>query len=235
MKQTISTLLILFFFTPVFAQKTEFKIAFNANLSAFNRDAVKESYSDAYTTSVNPHCYTHNPYGSSYRLGYGASAGASYIFKNNRLVGLDAGYEVFKSRVAVNETLEITDSVDIPHFGKGESILTTNIINLFPHAGYRFKGAAVNVDLLLGADVGFVLSSKAKGEVDASDGAKFYPSRNMKSINTDLRPRLQLAVDYKKLGIYAGYSLGLADYKKDQGQKKASLRIIRFGITYRYI
>ncbi len=234
MQKTLFIFISLFFFSNSFAQKTDFSIAFNSGLFSFSGESVKESYCVA-NTSNNPSCYTKNPYGSKRQLCYGISAGINRVFKKNWIAGFDLGYEILKSRVRVDEVLAFDGTIYTPYFGKGKSVLTTNLINIYPYAGHRFKSGKITCDLLAGADIGCILNSEEKGSITASDGTKFNPSLNRKAIRTDIRPRIQFSINYNRAGFYVGYSYGLSNYRPGSGQYDCYTRLLRFGLCYRII
>jgi len=55
-------------------------------------------------------------------------------------------------------------------------------------------------------------------------------------ITFDFRPRIQFDVDYKKFGLYVGYSYGLINYMMyydGDAILESYARFFRFGITYK--
>jgi hypothetical protein len=71
------------------------------------------------------------------------------------------------------------------------------------------------------------------GNATASKGLTITTSRDRKSIATDLRSRIQFAVDYKLVGIFIGYSKGMINYTSGVigGKQESYARLIRFGFT----
>ena len=200
----------------IFGQKTELNIAFNSGIFSFAGKSVKNSYCNANTYAGDTSCITKNPYGSVARVFYGISISVNRVFKKKIFAGIDLGYETFKSKVEVDEVLVFNGSIFTPYFGKGLSTLTTNIVNLYPHVGYKFNSDGVIFDLSTGLDIGCILSSDEKGTITASDGTKFYPSLNRRTMRTDIRPRIQFSINYKRAGLYIGYAHGLSNYRSGQ-------------------
>src|SRR5690606_34435244 len=120
---------------------------------------------------------------------------------------------------------------------EGRTYLNTSFINLFPYLGGRFNINEQVFDLVGGLDIGYVLSSREKGDAKSIDNAQFHieTSRDRKNIDTDIRPRIQLSTDFEKLGVYVGYSHGLKNYKAGYLGSSTVVysRMWRVGLTYR--
>jgi hypothetical protein len=105
--------------------------------------------------------------------------------------------------------------------------------------GYRLINKKTKLDVNGGIDISYCLQSKEKGSAiaDGSTPGIFYvTSANRKTINTDFRPRVQLAAYRKKIGVYAGYSLGIKNYRlKAFGLFKPAASFssyLRLGLSY---
>src|SRR5690606_40890209 len=122
---------------------------------------------------------------------------------------------------------------------EGRTYLNTSFINLFPYLGGRFNINEQVFDLVGGLDIGYVISSREKGDAKSIDNAQFHieTSRDRKNIELDFRPRIQLSTDFDKIGLYIGYSHGLRNYKGNLdgggGHKGAYSRMWRVGLSYR--
>jgi hypothetical protein len=243
MKKTVLTSAILFIITSVFGQRTEFRLSLNSGLFSF---AGKSSESISYINSMRfgvtqiGEPYTNNPYGSKNGLSYGVSGNVRRVTKKKIIYGVDLGYEMLRSKTAinginvVNPTLSIWPSPASVYPASGKTYLNVSFINIHPFAGYRFVLKPVHIDLTAGVDIGRCLKAKEKGSADGTDGITYKTSVDRETITTDIRPRIQLSVDYKKFGAYIGYSAGLKNYKEDYagGTNEAYSRIFRFGVTY---
>ncbi len=97
--------------------------------------------------------------------------------------------------------------------------------------GKRLLAKKITLDATLGLDVALCLKSHAS-LVTSFGNEDYWFTKNEISPAVDLRPRLQLAAGYKKLGIAAGYSLGLINYKSAPGTKAYS-NFLRMGLSYR--
>ena len=93
----------------------------------------------------------------------------------------------------------------------------------------------MKLDITGGIDIAHCLQAKEKGNAKAENGIALNTTVNRETIKTDVRPRLQLAADYNRFGVYAGYSLGLVNYKTGYvGEVNESYSgIFRFGVSYR--
>ena len=218
--------------TTSYAQKTEFSVSLNSGLFSFRGESAEKSsmfyYADEDQIRYN------NPYGLKSGLSYGASISIKRVTKTNVLVGLDAGYEILQSKILIHAITHSTYSSSFTP-ATGHTYLNSSFINVFPSGGYRFLCRNINIDLTGGLDIGFCTDAKTKVSVEASNGEKYESTTKSKMISTDIRPRVQVSAYYKAIGVYAGYSRGLVNYKSDYwgGDSKAYSNMIRFGVTYR--
>lgn len=233
-KKNINRLLFAFFIvvfslsSAVRAQQTEFRSSLNSGFFSF-RGSGAESVS-----RINNAAYTNNPYGSKWGLSYGLSLGVRRVSKNNFLFGTEIGYEMLRSRI----DLKYSDVFgDIASQFEGKTYLNTSTINIFTNLGQRVKISGRPFDLIGGLDVAYVLSAREKGSATSIDNSQFLveTSVDRRNIKTDIRPRLQLSTDIKKIGLYVGYSLGLRNYqaKLIGASSKAYSNFLRFGFAYR--
>ncbi len=221
----------------LFSQHAEISVGVNSGLFSFRGiSAVDHSNINASDFSNG---YTNNPYGTKSGLAFGISWDYKYVFKNNLLLGANLGYENLRSKVNINQvmvnTLSFPGSVVINESATGKTNLINNNINFFPYLGYRIPVKNLNLDISAGADVAFILSAKEKGSATATDNITYETSADRKTISTDFRPRIQLNAQYKKYGVYIGYSFGMVNYMKDYiglGDYEAKSRMLRFGLTY---
>ena len=222
----------------LFSQHAEISVGVNSGLFSFRGiSAVDHSNINASDFSNG---YTNNPYGTKSGLAFGISWDYKYVFKNNLLLGANLGYENLRSKVNINQvilnTLSFPGSVVISKAATGKSNLIYNNINFFPYLGYRVSANQIHFDVSAGADVAFILSAKEKGSATIiTDNTNYETSVDRKTISTDFRPRIQLNAQYKKYGLYIGYSFGTINYMKDYvglGDYEAKSRMLRFGLTY---
>jgi hypothetical protein len=234
MQKIFLTLLVTLFLTNVFGQKTEFRIAFNSGLFSFSGQSA-EKYSQINFSDQTKSGYTNNPYGSMIGICYGLSGNVKRITKKNLNLGLDLGFETLRSKVNITTISGYTGTSTYEYTASGQTFLNYNFINLYPYIGHRFNVRKVFLDIVGGFDIAYCLKATEKGDATATNGIKYTTSVDRKTKSTDIRPRIQLAADYHKLGIYVGYSYGLVNYKSGYigGTNECFGRLVRFGLTYR--
>jgi hypothetical protein len=228
MKNVYCIVLVFLTLTNSHAQKTEFRIIINSALFSFAGQSAESKSFMIYNAEINS--YTNNPYGSKNGLCYGLSVNAKRINKSNIVFGFDLGYEVLRSNTSI-----ISVNVDNTVYdAKGQTFLNYGFINLNPQIGYRVDFKKVSFDFLLGLDIAYCLNATEKGKATASNGITYSTLVDRKTINQDLRQRIQLSVDYNKVGVFLGYSYGVLNYKSGYlgGINESYARIIRFGFTY---
>jgi hypothetical protein len=234
MQKTLLSLITLLFLTNTFGQKTEYRVSLNSGLfSLAGRSAESTSYIN-FDNFVNTG-YTNNPFGSGIGVGYGLSGNLKRVSKKNLVVGFDLGYEYLRSKILINEIVFYPGNSTM-YSANGKTFLNNSFINLFPYIGHRFNSKKIDFDIIGGFDIGYCLKTHEAGNATDSSGTKYTASLDKKRINTDIRPRVQFSLDYRKVGAYVGYSYGLKNYSKgyvdgqDDGESYA--RLVRFGLTY---
>jgi hypothetical protein len=232
MKKAFFIIFCFALLTHSFGQKTEFRIALNSGLFSFSGQSAEAETFINYSPFSSS--YTNNPYGSKNGLCYGISANLKRINKTNLILGLDLGYEILRSKIRVNSIIDNSGIVYYNYSANGQTFLNYGFINLSPQFGYRLNTKKVSIDLLVGLDFAFCLSATEKGNATTTNGKEFTTSVDRKTLNTDIRPRFQVSTNYKKMGAYLGYSLGLANYKSGYagGTNECYARLFRFGLTY---
>jgi len=115
----------------------------------------------------------------------------------------------------------------------GKTNLNSSFLNLFPSIGYQFSNSSLNFYFDGGIDFGYCLNAEEKGYAK-SESREYETIRDRKTINLDIRPRIQLGIQKNKIGGYIGYSKGLKNYKSGfiGGTNEAFSEIIRIGLTY---
>jgi hypothetical protein len=211
------------------AQKTEIGVSLNSGLFSFNGASAHRT---TVLIGISPdQAYTNNPYGTQDGLCFGGSANLKHLINKRFMLGLDLGYETLKSEISLNSYAMLGGSTLV----EGKTQLVNHFINAFPFIGKRF-GKTVALDLIGGLDFGYCVSSKDNGEV--YNNTNFVvKSLDRKNISFDVRPRIQLNLNYLKFNVYTGYSYGLTNYMEGYigGTPDASSRLVRFGIGYRIL
>jgi hypothetical protein len=224
-----------FFFTRSFAQRTETSLSFNSGLFSFSgQTAGSTTFVNYDPTSKSG--YTNNPYGSKNALCYGFSLASNRIARWNLILGIDAGYEVLRSKIMINQIAVFDGNTNNNYPAAGKSISNYAFLNFFPHIGYRIKIRNISFDFTGGFELAFNMKSWKTGSATTASGSMIQLSSDNNGSNLiDIRRRIQLAVNYKKISPYIGYSTGLLNYNtgKVGGNYEAYSRMIRVGITYK--
>ncbi|MEZ4837903.1 hypothetical protein [Flavobacterium sp.] len=222
--------------------QNEFRISLNSGLFSYSGKAANGT-SEIFIYDNETSGFTLDPYGSNGALCYGLSLNFKSITKKNLVLGFDTGYEILRSSVSINKLLNVRVSITPGGFPSpsmdalavGETIVTNSVINLNPFIGKRFKSKNISVDVVGGFDVCYILKSREKGEahVNGNSPYKYETSRNIKTINFDFRPRIQISLDVNKIGFYLGYSHGIVSHvaENDNINSDVRSRFIRFGLT----
>jgi len=236
MKKALLLLFISLYVLKVNAQKIELSVSANSGLFSFGGNSAKSSTFINASDVASQSGYTNNPYGTKNGLGYGLSVNAKNVMAKHLLLGLDVGYEAMNSKIDITgiNSFGAGGSSNLP--ATGVTKLNTQFLNLHPNIGFRFGETITTFDLTAGIDFGIILKSEEKGEAITATGFTVNTNRDRKNLKTDIRPRLQLAANYQKFGIYAGYSYGLSNYMESitgGGTWEVSSKVVRFGLSYR--
>jgi hypothetical protein len=226
----IYLLLFSAFLQPAFAQKTTLSVYLNGGLASFRGKSTVETTSFG---TGGPFCncegYQTNSFGSKNALSYGAGLVLQKQFKSNLLLGLEAGYEMLRTKAII----DVFQQDDMIMQVEGKSVSYNHFANIFPHIGYNFNvNEEVSIAVTGGADFGIGLDSYHKDSV--RDYFKRYKVDTDIIPGFDFRPRLQVKVRYQKFGFTAGYSYGLKNWMGhyDGGNPEAYMNVIRLGMQY---
>lgn len=236
MKKQLLTVFASLALSSTFAQQTELHFALNSGLFSFHGESSNANSVINYIADSKSG-YTNNPYGTKSALSYGFSGNLKRVTKKNFILGLDFGYESLRSKVNLLGVYGSPQSPGNLLTTEGSTILSADFINIFPSLGHRFHAKKIAIDLTGGFDIGINLKTQENGKATAVDGTVFTTERDRKTINTEVRPRIQLAANYNKMGVYAGYSYGFMNYLDgfEGGSPYCVSRLIRFGVTYKLL
>jgi len=231
-------LIFISFAQKSFAQKLEISAALNSGWYHYiGAGSTNASFLNAATLNGNIINYTNNPYGRQFALSYGLSANTKFIFKNNILLGIDLGFERLRGKTRITRVADTSPSgltADIA--ATGNTFLKSDVVNVCPNFGYRIGKGQTTVDFSVGLDIALILSIKEKGSALAVNGKEYASNLDRKTINTDTRPRLQIGLNYRNVGIYTGYAFGLSDFKEGftgGGDQRVRSGMLRFGLSYK--
>jgi hypothetical protein len=243
MKTTLLTLISLFSLTQLFAQKFEVSIQANSGLYHYDGKA-SASVSSINQGSTDKENYTNNPYGSKNGFSYGGDIQGQYVSKCGFITGLQAGYEVLRSKVDINSYVPSYFYVFFTNYStyqipvKGQSFLQNQDININPYIGYRLQAKKIKIDMMPGIDLGFNISSYDKGKAVDSAGNVYRTNLKRLDAPTDVRLKFGIAATYKRFGITAAYAHGLTNIAKNLSSDSSyeiHSELLRFGITYRIL
>lgn len=233
MQRILLTIAALMTLTNVRGQSTEYRISLNSGLFSFTGKSASE-VSGINAVDASTPGSTNNVYGSKNGLCYGLSANIQRVTKRHFILGVDAGYEVLRSKVSITGVWLYGNPYPYGVSATGQTYLNNNFVNIFPFLGYRIMAKPITLDITAGLDLAHCFKSQEKGNATDSLGTKYKSSGEVKTIKNDVRPRIQISTGYKKVGVYVGYSYGLTSYMNDYiGIPNESYpRLWRFGLTY---
>jgi len=245
MKAILLTLFIFILSTQLFAQRIEISLQANSGLFHYSgNDAASTTFINEGGISD----YANNPYGNKNGFSYGGDVQAQYVSKSGFITGIQAGYEVLRSNVDIDEYnpsiitvfTDATGAFQIPV--KGQAFLQDQDININPYIGYRLDLKKIKIDIMPGMDIGINVNSYDKGSATATDGTVYKVDNKMSDAPIDLRLRFGIAAWFKRFGLTAGYAYGLTNFASNLDVNagggstpapNAHSELIRFGISYR--
>lgn len=237
MKKNLLFLFFVFLIMKVQGQSTELIISFNSGLFSFNGNSAEHSASINHI-DLSGHNYTNNPYGTNSGISYGASIHLKRVTVCNFIFGIEAGYEDLRSKIIIDRIDGFNGVAVYQLPADGETYLNENFLNVFPSVGYRFKIGFISLDLEGGFDFGNLMQGFERGKATDENGTRYTTRMSRNDITFDFRPRIQLTVNWNRIGVYAGYSYGLINYKMNyysDSDTQVYARLIRFGISFRLI
>ncbi len=218
-----------------FGQRTELSLHLNSGLAAFRSDAPNNQtllvrYDWMYQTTY----YANNPYGGRLGLSYGLAAQATRVTRSRLLFGLQAGYEVLRSRVSIRDYFAARTTSTYP--AVGTVFLEHYCLNGHPFAGYRVLNKAVALDITAGPEAALILAAREKGKVTLDNSETVTIYRRRKDIWVDGRVRFEITASYRRVGLSAGYSRGFINYTRNlTGTDRENFaQFIRIGASYRF-
>jgi hypothetical protein len=243
MKTLLLAILSFFVLTHLSAQNIEVSVQANSGIFHYSGNSAV-STSAIYQGSTPQQNYTNNPYGSKNGFSYGGDIQAQYVSKSGFIAGLQAGYEVLRSKVVIDSYYPITfyffygPNSPIPYQipAKGQTFLQDQDIGINPYIGYRLIFAKIKLDMMPGIDLGFDMNSYDKGKATDNGGNVYRTDLKLPDAPTDVRLKLGAAATYKRFGLTAAYLHGLTNLYKNMtvnGSDDARSELISFGITYR--
>jgi hypothetical protein len=251
MKTLLLTLTALFILTGVNAQKIELSVLAGPGLFHYSGKSTTAT-SFILQGPNNQNSYTNNPYGNKNGFSYGGGLQAQLISKGGFILGLQAGYDVLRSKVDINGVYPYPSQFELqaPSYyaqnqlfpAKGASYLKNQLINISPYIGYRVNGKKISIDLMPGLDIGFSTSAYDKGSATTTtDPATTYKTnREITNVPTDVRLKFAAALNYSRYALIASYAHGLTNYESRMigdgapvPSYEAHSELFKLGIGYR--
>jgi hypothetical protein len=226
--------------SPAAAQHTEMQARAGTGLFRFGgadaQDASFINYTDFPGAS-----YTNSPYGSHWGAGVGLGGRVVRVGARQGLLAVDLGYEWLQSRTnvaAVWGAIPIYSSYRGFYNADGSTALQTHNLTGFLGLGHRFAVGKLNVDVLAGPEVAYILSGHEKGRgTFAYNGSTAWSTdlERLPSTRVDARLRADATVWYQRWGLNASYSHGFANYQGRLlgGSREVYARVLRLGVAYR--
>lgn len=224
--------------TLAFGQKMEYSAQLNSGLSRFTGESATRNtaMNVVQTGPWEVSAHTVNPYGSRHNATYGASLQGQYVSAGSFLVGVQAGYELLRSRARIERVHGITGHGSSTHSpSNGKAVIIANNINFLPYVGWRVLQSALDLDLTLGSDIALNHQLREQSEATTQDGTEFKVDQEHDVLYTDFRPRLGLTAYRGQLGASFSYAHGIRNHRGnwDGGNPKLYTQVIRLGVLYR--
>ena len=152
------------------------------------------------------------------------------ITRQNNIYGIGISYEVLTSKVNINKVIE-NGYIYYQYPATGKTTLKNTFVTINPFVGHRYSYHNMTLDLLIGIDLAFILKSTEQGNATTNSISSYTVENNKTKPAIDFRPRIQLKIQKNKVGVIAGYSLGLTNYQQ-QGNSNAYTSFLRLGLSY---
>jgi len=235
--------------TQAYAQKIE--IAVQANSGLFHYSGNGSTSRSSLNPGPDNQLHADNPYGNQNGFSYGADMQMQYVSKSGFITGLQAGYEILRSKMDADFTMyylfgasgnyNIAGPAQAAPDASGKAFLQNQDININPYIGYRLHTKGTKIDLMPGIDIAYNISSNYNGSVTATDGSSVRKiDYQLPKAPADVRLRFGVAASWSKFGFTASYSHGVTNYTSNQDFLGAAAtntsvksELIRLGISYR--
>lgn len=233
MKYILSFLMVAVLTVSSSAQRTELSFRLNSGLGSFSGESTKKSTFMIYSL-IDKDGHSNSPYGSKFGASYGVSLNLARVLDSRLKFGAELGAEMLQSKTEIYQVYQHGTSADNATFqANGETLMNSGFLNIFPNVGYRVMLEEFLLDIDVGLDLGYNLGTTEKGFAE-TESREYETSVDRKTIEIDIRPRVQIGISSKTVGAYVGYSKGLSNYLKDYvgGSNGAYQDVIRFGVYY---
>ncbi|MCB2378290.1 hypothetical protein LGH70_11890 [Hymenobacter sp. BT635] len=215
-----------------YGQKTEVSVHLTSGAAAFRGASAASNATLVQPPAAGVRPYTSNAYGRRPAFSYGVAGQVQRVTADNTLLGVQAGYEVLRSRVQITSVLD-RNGTDIK--ADGHTTLANYGLNAHPFFGHRFDLGDIALDLTAGPEMGLVLRSYEQGSAVSGKGVSYSADQDLSRPTVDARGRLNLTAYYKQVGLSLGYSRGFTDYRGSQegGMNGVYSQVFRAGLALR--
>lgn len=226
------TLIIILLISKQFsyAQKTEINFNAYSGLFSFRGDGSSSTSWINFNPYTLPNRFTSNPYGKKSEFSYSFELQVQRVTKTKSIYGAGISFETLRSKVAI-DTVTQNGFIYWQYSADGKTTLRNTFLTLNPFVGHRFSYRKISFDVLAGLDIAFCLSSKETGSATASDKTIYTADNDRAKPSIDFRSRIQLKTQLNKVGLLAGYSIGLTNFQT-QDNPKAYSSFLRLGVSY---
>lgn len=209
--------------------KHEIKIGINSGLMAF-KGSTTNNYTSLWQDINQPDFWKNSPYGNKGAIIIGGSINYKRIGAKNWIFTIDAGYEFLRNKVSIDSIFNTQTGNTTA--ANGTSKMNFNFLNFSPMLGYRIKLPIASIDLQAGADFAYLLSAEERRDVKDAFGNIYQGITKNTPLTMDIRPRVQLNLNFSRTSWYIGYSEGIMNYLNDatNSEDKAVTSLIRAGV-----
>jgi hypothetical protein len=221
-----------------YAQKTELTITAATGLFFF-RGSGAVNNTTVYTSAFySPGSSALNPYGKKAGFSYTVGLQLQRLTSKKIIYGMGLAFEALTSRASIDSVYEspevILSQYRTIYPAKGITRLHNNFITFAAFAGHRYNYKRIFFDITAGLELGLYLNGRSTGTADynivnSKRHLQFDNAIEMPAV--DIRPAVKLKIMYNKLGLAAGYSAGLSNFRRD-GKTKAFTSFLQLGIVY---
>jgi hypothetical protein len=247
MKKTVLTLFAIFCMIQAHGQGIDWSFQANSGLYRLTGNTAVSATGLSNVQSGSKQGYADNPYGNLSGVSYGAGFQAQHVTPGGFIVGLQADYDILRSKENINAAYPAgvyylePSYQSIGYIGgaaTSQSFLVSQDVDFNPYIGYRFKTKKVKIDLMPGIDLAYNVSVSEYGNAKDQNGNKYQTSFYTGTFSPDMRLRIGAAAWYKNFALTASYARGLSNFSshflyEDPTVVYTRSELVRFGLAIR--
>lgn len=178
-----------------------------------------------------------NPYGSNAAGFYSVGASMKRVNAKNWFLQADFEFQTGQSKSRIDSVRDIFSSVSssiVYHKATGKSKFRSHFISFAPSIGKRFKVGKASIDISAGPELAYAFSNKQTVSYSTATFESNFQDKLKEQV--DLRLQFQVAVNFKRIGIFASYAHGIinSNHEYYRNDKRVFSNIARVGIIYRF-